>query len=651
MQPALNDHPDHGTGGATALQTENTSGAMTITGKTIVFIAVLFAVIASPVHSIEIFGIKLFEREEPDVIDLIDPLDYGVELTVLPAERKVERAIRRASALIRGAGRPALGRSGLIATAKNDYGEILKALYKTGHYGGEVSIMIEGHEAATIPLNVQLPELVRVTIRVSSGPVYFFDQTDVANASPDLQPGEIGFEHGAPAYSDSVGEVAVAAVDGWRTLGYARADVKKLDVVADHDSKTVDVAIDIDPGPLAKYGETRITGARAVDEEFLRYMTATPPGKRFDGQEISDARRRLLKLGAFRSVTVDEAEDIAPDGTLDIEVTVEERKPRRLGAGVTVSTLDGLGVEGFWLHRNILGRAERLRFDASVSRIGRSADPGDYNWEVGINFLKPGTLTPDTDFSLSVTADRELTKSFDARTLEVATGYSTVFDDQLTGDIQAILQRSFTRDDLGERDFITIGAKGSLTFDSRDDALDPKTGYYAALTAFPFHELEFGNSGFRATAEARAYRVLDAADQYVLAGRVKFGSLMGIAADVAPNSALFFSGGGGSVRGYAYQSNGVFTGGDVVGGKSLIEASAELRAGLTDRWGLVGFVDVGIVGPDATPDFGADLKSSAGLGVRYNTGLGPIRVDVARGLDRRGSDPNLGVYIGLGQSF
>ena len=83
---------------------------------------------------------------------------------------------------------------------------------------------------------------------------------------------------------------------------------------------------------------------------------------------------------------------------------------------------------------------------------------------------------------------------------------------------------------------------------------------------------------------------------------------------------------------------------------SLLEASLEVRHDLTERWGLVGFVDAGAVGSHATPT-GADLSTGAGLGVRYDLGFGPIRADIAVPLDKREGDPSFQIYISIGQSF
>ncbi len=607
--------------------------------------------LSTPVVAIEIFGVKFFESEDPEDVALIDPLPYDAQLQLEGGDEDLIEAVERNALLLRNAARPALGRSGLLTTAQADYRRILDALYGQGRYGGTISIRVAGQEAANMPLNAALPERPQVVITVDPGPIYRFGRTRIINSPQTLDVVATGFVTGQIASAAAVGDTTIDAIKAWRDAGYAKAEVSAVEVVADHEAREIEATIEIETGPKATLGSTTISGTKAVDEPFLRYMTDAPKGEPFAARTLDDARRRLLKLDTFRRVTVEEAETLNPDGSLDVVVDLEDRAPRRIGFGATVSSLDGFGIEGFWLHRNIAGRAERLRFDAATSGIGTSSNPDDFNWELSTNFIKPGVITPDTDFSLTLSASRELAENYDARALMVTGGFATTFNRKLSGSIEGVLERSFTRDNLGKRDFITLGALASLTYDDRDVPLNATRGTYLDFDIEPFRELNFDNSGVRLTAEARNYQSFGAEDQFVLAGRAKLGALLGIAADVAPSSAQFFSGGGGSVRGYAYRANGVNTASGVTGGLSLLEVSAEMRATLTDRWGVVGFIDTGIVGADTTPDLSGPFKTGIGIGLRLNKGLGPIRFDLARGLDRTAGDPPIGIYIGLGQAF
>ena len=139
---------------------------------------------------------------------------------------------------------------------------------------------------------------------------------------------------------------------------------------------------------------------------------------------------------------------------------------------------------------------------------------------------------------------------------------------------------------------------------------------------------------------------------FVLAGRLSTGSLFGVSSDETSNATLFFTGGGGSVRGYGYQTIGVdVPGTGTIGGLSVLEGSVELRRRFGESFGMVGFYDFGLVGSDTLPDLDGDYRTSIGLGARFHTNFGPIRFDIARGLDRKADDPFVGIYVGLGQAF
>jgi translocation and assembly module TamA len=216
--------------------------------------------------------------------------------------------------------------------------------------------------------------------------------------------------------------------------------------------------------------------------------------------------------------------------------------------------------------------------------------------------------------------------------------------------------RSRVRDDFGVRRFLTFGPEVAVQYDRRDDSVDPTEGYMLLAQARPFYEAEFGNFALRGSVEGRAYYAIDEDRRFVLAGRTRVGSYIGPSIEESPPDQLFFAGGGGSVRGYEFRSIGVtttFVDGEeiVTGGRSLAEGSAEIRTRFGDNWGAVGFVDAGYVAADSTLSGGSDVQIGAGLGVRYFTGFGPLRVDVAVPIDPRPQDSSVAVYIGLGQAF
>ena len=604
-----------------------------------------------PLNAFEIFGMKFFEDEEPETVELISPLNYNLDWSVAGDDVDLKNTIERSSTLIRDQGQPASGRAGLLSSANGDYQRLVESLYARGYYAGTVSITMQGKEASSLPLDADLPDPTKVVISIDPGPIYTFRTADIENVLPGTDLANLGFDVGEPAKSDAVRDAGRVAVTAWAKEGYAKADIPNAQIIADHEARQLDATLNVVTGPKVTYGPISVSGTNRVKEGFLEYMTDLPRGETYDPERIEKARRRLLKLDAFGVVDIEE-QPLEADKSMPISVTVQDRKPRRFGLGATISTLDGIGVEGFWLHRNILSQGERLRFDASVNGIGRSLDPQDYDYELGATFIKPGALTPDTDFRLNTTVSQEKLDNYDALIYSLSAGYSSVINERTTGSVDLVWEESRIDDSLGRRRFALFGFDAHLTYERRDVPLDATKGYYLDLEAFPFYESKNGKFGLRTTAEARAYTTLGQSDKFVLAGRAKIGSVGGLTLTEAPPQVLFFSGGGGSIRGFQFQANGVtLPGGQEVGGRSLIEASAEVRTKLNENFGIVGFIDAGIVGPNATPDFTAEIDVGVGMGLRWRTGLGPLRIDVARAVNRKASDPVIGVYIGLGQAF
>jgi translocation and assembly module TamA len=600
-------------------------------------------------------------------VDVIgEPQNYTAEVNVVNAERALENRLRSNSTLWNDRNEPASGSGGLLAKARGDYRRLLAALYAEGRYGGAISILIDGREAADLPPDTVLANPANVIVSIDAGPEFRFGEASIINEAPPPQswrdevddPREEGYATGEVARSSAILRAERLSVEAWRQQGYAKAEVVERRVEAAHDADIVNARITLEPGRKAYYGPITVEGTERLDPEFIRFMAGLPLGQEYDPDDIRRAGERLARLDVFSASRFQEADAIGADGLLPIDLIVQERERRRIGVGGSYSTLDGLGLEAYWLHRNLFGRAERLRLDARVAGIGRNLDsssfnPKDFNYRVGASFERPGIFTPDTNYFASVYGTREVLDNYTRTGVDAQSGFSHIFNEELSG--RFALQASHSRfedDAFGTREFTTAGLFGSLTYDSRDDAANPARGYFAEAVVEPFYEFQFNNAAFRSTLEGRTYYGFGAEDRFILAGRARFGTLIGPSIGEAPPDKLFFAGGGGSVRGYAFRNIGVEgPGGTVIGGKSLIEGSVEARVQVTDSIGLVGFADAGLVGADSVPDFNEDVRIGVGAGLRYFTGLGPIRLDVAVPLDRREGDPSVAFYVGIGQAF
>ena len=571
----------------------------------------------------------------------------------------LEGVVRNASVLVADQGEPASGAAGLLAMARGDYRRILAAFYNEGYYGPVISITVNGAEASKLQPDVRLTQPINVAISVNPGPLFRFNSLNIVNQAPPTDdpddfvdpPSMRGFGTGEVARSSVILRAEQLLVEAWRQLGYPKAAIVSRDVVADHPTNTVDVTITVNPGRHAAFGEVTVTGTERMDPDFVRRQTGLRVGEEYDPDDLTLAQKRLDRLEVFRSARLQAADAIDMNGQLPFDLIVQELPGARFGVGANYSTVDGLGLEAFHLWRNLFGQAERLRLDARVASIAFPIDTAQFDYYFGGTFTKPGVFTPDTDLVAAISAERTIYPTYTETSANGRLGLTHVFSDQLSVEGGAVFERSRFDDVFGTRDFSTAGVYAGAVYDGRDSSVNPTEGFYIAGNIEPFYEFHYGNPAARLVLEGRTYFGFGENDDFVLAGRLKAGALVGPALSEIPPDKLFFAGGGGSVRGYAFKSIGVDDGnGTVTGGRYVLEGSLEARAKVTEDIGVVAFLDGGYVAADRFPSFD-ELRLGAGIGARYFTGLGPLRLDLAFPLNKRETDPNYAIYVGIGQSF
>lgn len=535
----------------------------------------------------------------------------------------------------------------ILAAARADYTRMVARLFEKGHYGGIVSIRVDGREVADIsPLSG--PERIsNVHIVVDPGPEFTFSRATLAPLPAGVVPPE-GYHAGAPARSRWVIRAAETGVDSWRRAGHAKVVIADQRIMADHRDHTIAADIVIAPGPRLSFGDLNVVRDGGVHPERVRAIAGLPVGEVYSPETLQKSATRLRRTGAFRSVLLQEAEEIGPNDTLDINARLEAAKPRRIGVGAEIASLEGLSLSGFWMHRNLLGGGERLRFDAEISGIG--GDTGGTDYLLSTRFDRPATFTPDTGLFFEARLEQNEEPDYRERLGRIEGGLTHIFNEHLTGEIGLAYQFTDIRDALGSRQLEHLGLPVRLTYDIRDDRLDARSGIYADVELAPFVGIN-GDSGARLYSDLRGYYGLGAEKRIVLAGRTQIGSVMNAQATEVPPGMLFFSGGAGSVRGQPYQDLGIDVGGGKqIGGRSFMAFSGEVRADVGDKWQAVGFADAGFVGEDSWGSANGEWHSGAGLGVRYKTGLGPIRFDIATPTDGD-AGKKFEFYIGIGQAF
>jgi translocation and assembly module TamA len=606
------------------------------------------------------------DKAHPDT-SVPDATPYTVTFQIADGERSVRSAVTNASNLESLKGQAPAGTAGLIRRAFADRDRILAALYSEGRYGGTVTITVAGRSpddpTAYDAVNAaRRTGPVPVKVLVEPGPVFKFGAVHVLNATgrrplPDVPtPKQTRVVTGEVARETDIAGAERVIVDSLRASGHPFARIAAKDVVANHADKTVDVTFLVQEGPVATFGTFTVSGTQRLKPGTVEERINIRPGEPYSPERLAKLRKRLAEYEAIASVRLREADTLDANGQLPISVEVAEREPRYLGFGARYSTTDGSVVNGYWGHRNLFGGGETLRFDAQVSWFGQApnsvpnADP--FGYRVAASFLAPSFYTPADDLVAQAAVQREVTNAYVRDAGSFLGGVRRRFNDQLTMQVNLDLEQSRVQDFSGTNDYFVAGIPVEALYDTTDDRFDPATGVRVNAAVEPFAYL--GNSGagpVMMKGFASAYHTLDEAKRFILAGRAAAGSIVGADLFDIPPQRRFYVGGGGSLRGFNYQSASPRNAaGNIIGGMSFFTASAEMRVKITDTIGIVPFFDMGAAFASETPDF-SGLRYSAGIGLRYYTPIGPVRLDFAVPINPQQGDSGYGIYVSLGQSF
>lgn len=537
--------------------------------------------------------------------------------------------------------------SDILATARADYGRLIGVLYEEGFFAPVIMIRIDGREASQISPFSAPASVNRVEIEIETGAVFRLGDASIGPQAPATDLPE-GFRPGGTATTPLLRDTTAAALRAWRGQGHAFAEVGDQRIIARNRAAILDVAIRVDPGPVITFGNLIPEGHANMRVERILAIAGLPTGEVYSPAALARAEERLRETGAFSAVALRLRDPRAGDIS-DVSALLDEAPLRRLGFGAELSSEEGLQLTAYWLHRNLFGGAERLRFDAVISDIGAEIEGVDA--VVTARFERPATFTPDTTLALELEAGYLDEPFFEIEGLSFEALLSHRLSDRLT--VEGGIGLSYTRFTTGGpwQEVTQFTLPLGATFDGRDEPLDARSGLFAEVTLTPFYT-DAGDAGARMTFDGRAYRALGESRRTRFAGRLQLGTLSGGSLARIPPDSLFYSGGSGTVRGQAYQSLGVLRGGVETGGRSFAGLSGEVRHDIGDTaFGLVGFADVGAVSAEAWGGGTSDWHAGAGFGLRYATPFGPIRVDLATPVsgDRAGQEAYL--YIGIGHAF
>jgi translocation and assembly module TamA len=627
-----------------------------------------------------------------------DPQSYRVDMAST-GDGSMDATLRATSELLALRESAPVSPFGLIARARGEVDRLKTVLESYGYYQSAVTITIEGLGLSSTGLAAALTALPKgqsahVAITFNLGPLYHLRKVDIEGMIPEAAQGAFTLKAGDPAVAADVLAAGARLLTALQERGYAFAKVDPPVAYEDQTLPVLDVSFRVEAGARATIGEIRLEGLQRVHEKLVRRRLTLRSGQQYSPNAIEAARRDLLSLGPFAAISVDVGKAVDSTGGVPITFTLRERKRHAVTLNAAYST--DLGGSGgvTWSDRNVFGNAEQLTVAASALDLGGSATTG-VGYDTSVKFLKPEFGHRDQSLQIAVGAIKQSLQAYDQKAVTTGVTLTRRLSRVWTASVgvatsnEQVIQETNTPIPPGTfiyplvtYNYTLVALPVTLSYDSTHLASpldDPVHGMRDSLSITPTQSLGHPNASFIISQiKLAAYFDLHGLGftdpgRSVLAARALAGEAQGAGEFSLPPDQRFYGGGSGTIRGYRYQSVGPQfpADGNPIGGTAIIAGTLEFRQRIAANWGGAVFVDGGQVSTGLKP-LPNELRIGYGVGVRYYTPIGPIRLDVAVPTSRHsfvtksqvvnangGVTTNTGVvkddafeiYIGLGQAF
>lgn len=552
------------------------------------------------------------------------------------------------SALDDGDGR-ADNRAVVGARARADRLLLVDILASEGFFDSDVQMSVEPPPAAGEPLGV--------IFKVTPGRRYYLGS--IAFDAPTVEPADLITRNFVPKSGDAIIADIILAAEANISVklpenGYPFAKVGQRDILLDAESGIGDYTLPVDTGLRSYFGKVLTEGTTAFGADHIAILRRFSQGDLYDSRKLDDLRAALVATGLLSTVSVEPVMStaVAADGTpyADLLVRQEAGPPRTIAASAGYGTGQGLRIEGSWTHRNLFPPEGALMASAVL---------GTQEQALGVRFSRANAGRRDRHVELSLSGLHSDYDAFDAYTGKLAGAISYVstpiwqkkftysYGFELLGTYEGLYD--FTRTLRDRRLYYVAALPGQVGFDTSDNLLNPAKGFRVNLRLSPEISLGSGKQVYvRGLLDGSYYYSVN--ESMILAARGRLGSIAGIERSNLAPSRRYYGGGGGSVRGFGYQQLGPRDpNGDPIGGRSTNEAALEVRYRF-GNFGAVGFVDAGQVYESSIPKFD-DWRFGLGIGGRFYTNFGPVRLDVATPINRREGESRISVYVSIGQAF
>jgi translocation and assembly module TamA len=587
-----------------------------------------------------------------------DPQQYDVSIPDT-GDGQVDTALHDASLLASLQKKTPAPPFALIDRARGDYGRFETVLQGFGYYKARIAITIDGrdlHDKTLPDVLDKVPQGRSVAIKVSvdRGPQYTLRKIEIDGEIPPDARKALNIKSGDPAIAADVLAAQGNLLTALQEAGYAFATVDTPAAFADDAANAIDVTFKVATGQHVAIGPITFQGLKDVNESFVRNALTIHPGQKYQPSAIEAARLKLVGLGIFSGITVRAKRDQAKDGAVPIVFDVEERPRHAVALSGSYSTDLGVSLSASWSNRNLLGNAEQLNLSASGIGLGGTATAG-LGYNVTAQFIKPRFLDEEQDFEADLGAVKQHLDAYSQTAENFTVLLRRRFSTLWTGTGGVTIAHDFVSQEGVDRTYELLSVPITGAYDStglKDPLGDPTKGARATIALTPSVALGHHSSIFAILqGSASTYFDLSGDGRSVLAVRALAASIQGASTfDLPPDQRLYL-GGSGTVRGFRYQSVGPHFADEQPTGASSIDAvTIEFRQRLWSDYGFAAFVDAGQASTNSIP-FNGSVAVGAGLGARYYTSIGAIRLDVAVPVTKMPKGDTFEIYLSIGQAF
>ncbi len=581
-----------------------------------------------------------------------DPVEYNVVFAP-SGDEALDALLKQTSSLVALKTKLRPAPFALIGRARADEAQFLIVLHSLGYDAGQVDITIDGKALNDSGLLADLADApthqaVAVKVEPHIGAIFHIGQVTMQGLPPGFKPPHV-VKTGDVALAEPILAAGPALQLALQNDGYAFATVGMPFAVATPATHTLSVTYSITPGPRVDVGPIEFSGLKRTDPAFLRRHISLQPGQRFSATGLAQARDSLLGLGVFSSVTVVPEQQGGQPAPILIRVLEQKRHAVSLSGAYATDT--GLSISTSWEDRNLFRHAETLTVTATANGLGGTGTtaPG---YDLKTVLAKPDYYARGQTLSLSVEGLKESLTAYNRTALLLGASLSR----PITSHTAITYGPAFTSEQVEQegvsRTYVLLQFPIAFTYNNTGSLLEPTHGINAGISLTPSVAVVGGTNPFIILqARAATYIPVEADGRGIVAIRIIAGSIQGATTFQLPPDQRFYAGGSGTVRGYTYQTIGPLFADDVPqGGAAMDAVNLEFRQHVWGNIGVVPFVDAGQVSSSSAP-FTGTIRVGAGLGLRYYTGIGPIRFDVAFPLTRVAGSGSFALYVGLGEAF